>query len=150
MLKKRITSTNLKLDVFNTDILSLANQAPGQVYFFESEAISSAIVDKFVSYAITENNRKEISKLIPHYCNSIALKHIDELMEIEYVNHEKLDVPHPKIEFYKKQSKPDTWISIECPFRNEIDVHASSFIKYISIPKVSKEDEAQKAKKTKS
>lgn len=153
MIKKRITSTSLKLDVFNTDILSLANQIPDKFNFFESEIVSATLFEKCISYAITENNRKEITKLIPQYCNSIAQKHIDELIQIEYINHEKLNVPSAKApDFYPAQGHADSWKSIYCPSRTEIDVHASSFIKYVTFPKNLKDDESGvKAKlKTKS
>lgn len=153
MLKKKITNTSLKLDVFNTDILSMANNFPDKFNFPESEIISANLFEKCISYTITETNRKELSKLIPQYCNSLTQKHIDELMEIQYVNYEKLNVSNLKaLDFYVGNGHVDSWNSIGCPTRTEIDVHASSFIKYVVLPKNIREDEnGAKAKlKTKS
>ena len=91
LMKKRVTSTNLKLDVLSKDILTNKQDTVEKDTRipFESEVICNVIFDKFISLTITESSRRVIGLLIPQYCYSLSKSHLNDLLDMEFALREK-------------------------------------------------------------
>lgn len=103
-MNRRTTNTNI-IDLvfdpnntsnnnFNNNDLSFKESGNEFCNNYESETIGLCMMNKFISLAITESNRRDIELIIPERCNLLCFEFINTLLKIQHIQR---DYIHSKI-----------------------------------------------------
>ena len=68
----------------------------------ESETISRFIIEKLISFSITEYIKNKVNKILPEYCFNQIFQSLDIVTHLDFISYDKDDFPFKPKNFLKK------------------------------------------------
>ena len=68
----------------------------------ESETISRFIIEKLISFSITEYLKNKVNKILPEYCFNQIFQSLDIVTHLDFISYDKDDFPFKPKNFLKK------------------------------------------------
>ncbi len=112
-----------------------------------SEIIAKYIIEKLISYTITNYDRNVIDQKIPNHCFEFFHRIFNDALQAEYIAYDRDDIklknfePPRPVFFDNKYNGFNDWSGLSEPKSSKIDRSASTYIKVIKTASINEKQE---------